>query len=269
MTDPVFHLEGVLHSQGELEDFEGPLVLILQLLSKNRIEIRDISISLILDQYLDYLREMEEMDLEVASEFVAMASHLAYIKSRMLLAGDNEEITELEQLMEGLERLQRRDDYAKVRGVTESLKEMYTHGAGYLVKPQEPLQEKKEYPYQHSAGELLLAISSLMDREEIKNKLNAVSTIQYPQKVTYPVSEKAEEIAGQLRSYGTISLAGLFYACRSRSEMVAVFVSVLEMCKSGAVILSGEGENTMLNATGTDSMPDFDQYEGGAENGDS
>ena len=83
--EPSYHLEGVIRTRDEMEDFTGPLDLILMLLSKNKIEIRDIQISLLLDQYLEYLRMMEQMDLEIASEFVQMASYLLYIKTKMLL----------------------------------------------------------------------------------------------------------------------------------------------------------------------------------------
>ena len=76
MENPTFYLEGIVKDKNELQDFNGPLSLILMLLSKNKIEIRDIKISEILDQYLEYLAEMERMDLEIASEFVQMASHL-------------------------------------------------------------------------------------------------------------------------------------------------------------------------------------------------
>ena len=143
MSDPVFHLSGIVRSRGETEDFEGPLSLILLLLSKNRIEIRDIKISLILDQYMEYLRRMEEMDLEVASEFVAMASHLAYIKSRMLVAPEGEEISELEELIQGLERLRRKDDYEKIRAVLRKIgrRGLIGSGAGCLV-PAESRHEK-------------------------------------------------------------------------------------------------------------------------------
>ena len=79
MDNPSFHLEGVVREKDEMQDFEGPLSLILMLLSKNKIEIRDIKISEILDQYLEYLAEMESMDLEIASEFIQMASHLLFI----------------------------------------------------------------------------------------------------------------------------------------------------------------------------------------------
>ena len=102
MENPSFFLEGVVREKNELQDFEGPLSLILMLLSKNKIEIRDIKISDILDQYLEYLAQMQSMDLEIASEFVQMASHLLYIKTKTLLSGD-EEVSELEVLMASLE----------------------------------------------------------------------------------------------------------------------------------------------------------------------
>ena len=70
MDNPTFHLDGIVKDRNELQDFDGPLNLILMLLSKNKIEIRDIKISEILDQYLEYLDRMEKMDLEITSEFV-------------------------------------------------------------------------------------------------------------------------------------------------------------------------------------------------------
>ena len=87
MDEPRYHLGSVVHAKGEtLEDFDGPLDVILLLLSKNKIEIQDVSISSILEQYLAWLDERKRMDMEVASEFIAMASHLMYIKTRMLLS---------------------------------------------------------------------------------------------------------------------------------------------------------------------------------------
>ena len=99
---PSYHLEAVIRSKDEWEDFTGPLDLILMLLAKNKIEIRDIRISELLDQYLDYLQKMQDMDLEIASEFVQMASHLMYIKTKMLLT-EEKEPTELEILVSALE----------------------------------------------------------------------------------------------------------------------------------------------------------------------
>ena len=109
MDSPVFKLEKVVHSRTEeLQDFEGPLDLILFLLSKNKMEIQDISISLICDQYLGWLDQRQRLDLEAASEFAAMASHLVYLKTRMLLSIEDEEAkSEMEALIQSLEERRR------------------------------------------------------------------------------------------------------------------------------------------------------------------
>lgn len=87
MGEPQYRLEGIVHTKSDvLEDFEGPLDVIFELLSKNKIEIQDVSISAILEQYLGYLDEMKRMDMEIASEFITMASHLMLIKTKMLLS---------------------------------------------------------------------------------------------------------------------------------------------------------------------------------------
>ena len=101
MENPVFKLEKVVRSKSEeMQDFEGPLDLILFLLSKNKMEIQDIQISVILDQYLEWMDRRRELDLEVASEFVTMAAQLVYIKTRMLLSiHDEEAMSEMEQLI--------------------------------------------------------------------------------------------------------------------------------------------------------------------------
>lgn len=104
-----------------MEDFNGPLDLILHLLSKNRMEIKDIQISLILDQYLEWMDQRKRLDLEVASEFVTMAAHLVFIKTRMLLSiHDEEAISEMEQLIASLEEHQRHENFAKIKPSCQS-----------------------------------------------------------------------------------------------------------------------------------------------------
>ena len=123
MEAPIYHLDKVVKAkQEDLEDFDGPLDLILHLLSKNKIEIRDIQISDLLDQYLAWMARREEMDLEVASEFVTMAAHLVYIKTRMLLSIDDEvALSEMEELMAALEEHRSQETYVKIKDVTEEL----------------------------------------------------------------------------------------------------------------------------------------------------
>ena len=124
MDNPIFKLEKVVQGKGGevMEDFEGPLDLILFLLSKNKIEIQDIPIALILEQYLEYLEVRKQMDLEVASEFITMAAHLMYIKTRMLLSLEDEEAqSEMEALIQSLEERKRGETYVRVKAMAERL----------------------------------------------------------------------------------------------------------------------------------------------------
>ena len=123
MEEPTYHLAGVMHTRDELPaDFDGPLSVILLLLSKNKIEIQDVSITSILEQYLAYLDEMKRLDMEIASEFIAMASHLMLIKTKMLLsAAEREEaMSEMELLIRSLEEKQRAEAYEQIRTATSA-----------------------------------------------------------------------------------------------------------------------------------------------------
>ena len=115
---PIFHLEKVVKAKAEdMEDFTGPLDLILSLLAKNKMEIKDIQIAVILDQYMDWMNKRKELDLEVASEFVAMAAQLVFIKTRMLLSiHDEEALSEMEQLIASLEEHQRHENFQPYQG---------------------------------------------------------------------------------------------------------------------------------------------------------
>ena len=120
---PIFHLEKVVKAKTEdMEDFTGPLDLILSLLAKNKMEIKDIQIAVILDQYMDWMNKRKEMDLEVASEFVAMAAQLVFIKTRMLLSiHDEEALSEMEQLIASLEEHQRHESFNRIKAVIPTL----------------------------------------------------------------------------------------------------------------------------------------------------
>ena len=118
MDEPIYRLKGVIHNKTELlEDFEGPLDVILLLLSKNKIEIQDVSITAILDQYLAYLDNMRKLDMEIASEFITMASHLMLIKTKMLLsaAEQQEAQEEMDVLRQTLLERQRKEIFEKIK----------------------------------------------------------------------------------------------------------------------------------------------------------
>ncbi len=246
MENPTFFLEGVVRTQDEMEDFEGPLTLILALLAKNKIEIQDIEISKLLDQYLAYLDEMKAMDLEIASEFVSMASHLVYIKARMLLsAGDAD--PELEELMESLERLKNKDLYESIRDLTPVLGSMYTRGAGTIVKPPEYLEPQREYRYTHDAGDLYEAMMSVLSREGLPGGVIEAGAFRMPERIVYSVTEKTRELLTYLRESGPVELGEIYRMSESRTELVATFIALLELCRAGRLIIDGDGPEARVS----------------------
>ncbi len=250
MENPSFYLEGIVKDKNELQDFEGPLSLILMLLSKNKIEIRDLSISDILDQYLDYLARMQSMDLEIASEFVQMASHLLYIKTGVLLSGD-EEVSELEVLMESLEQLKARDTFTSVQKVLPELKRASELGLLYYARMPEPLPpEGREYRYSHEPGELLQAMLNIYSRGGRTPDTEALERA-VPKRIVYSIRDKSVHIIRRLRS-GPVKLGELYSECRTRSEVVAVFMSVLELCSLGSVRISSGETGYTVEFTGGD-----------------
>jgi len=253
MDIPVFKLEGIIKTKNEISDFEGPLTLILQLLSKNKIEIRDISISLILDQYLEYLDSMTELNLDIASDFVAMASYLTYIKTKMLLSGD-EEISEIEQLISSLEELQRGDAYLQIKAIAQTFSEMYTQGGGMIVGPPEYLP-KEEYSYVHVGEDLVEAILRLISRENTLVGYLNPNEVSYPQRVIYSIPEKISELMERLRSIGTIPILELFYESGSKTELIATLVAVLELCRVGSIILMGSEDSITVTYAGAGREP--------------
>ncbi len=237
MTEPSYHLQGVVRVKDELEDFTGPLDVILMLLSKDKIEIRELQISSLLDQYLAYLDEMKQMDLEIASEFVQMASHLAYIKTKMLLAGEKE-VTELEVLVTALEQLQNRDRLAAVREAAPALGERAAEGMRLHTRPPAPLPSRP-YDLRHSGAELLRVLAALLLRggtgTEEPEPIRGL-----PRPIVYGIKEKSRQLLHLLKERRRMGLRELFAICESRSEMVATFISVLELCSDGQLFVKKE-----------------------------
>lgn len=250
MENPTFHLEGIIRSKEEMEDFEGPLNLILMLLNKNKIEIRDIQISLILEQYLEHIAKMQEMDLEVASEFVQMASHLVYIKTRTLLAGD-EEVSELDLLISSLEQLKCRDAYSAVKATVPELSAMSEQGRYLLPKAPEPLplDGRREYRYRHEPVELLRALASALLRggQAVEEPYIPPAV---PKRIIYGVRDKSRQLLELLRQKGQMSLQSLYALSESRSEVVATFISILELCSLGNLQITACEDDFQVYFTG-------------------
>ena len=253
MTEPQYRLEGIVHTRSEeMEDFEGPLDVIFLLLSKNKIEIQDVSITAILEQYLAYLEELKRLDMEIASEFITMASHLMLIKTKMLLsAAEQEEAqNELDLLRQSLIDRQRKEVLEQIRSAITVLESRNEIGRCIFTKDPEPLRKDKTYRYQHKPVDLLLALDAITERNQRQLPPPTANFMGIVGKERYPVTRKAGEVLRQLLLNGYQRLKNLFRGNRSRSEIVATFLAILELCKTNSDSLeddnSGENPNVRL-----------------------
>lgn len=248
MTEPQYRLEGIVRTRNEgVEDFEGPLDVIFLLLSKNKIEIQDVSITAILEQYLAYLDERKRLDMEIASEFILMASHLMLIKTKMLLsaAEQAEAETELDLLRQSLIERQRKEAMESIRDVVAFLEPRNEIGRCIFTKDPEPLRKEKTYRYRHEPEDLLRALALISERNNRQLPPPTANFQGIVGKEPYPVTRKTGELLRRLLLRGVEKLKNLFMGNKSRSEIVATFISILEMCKVGTVTLEGDvtGEN--------------------------
>lgn len=244
MEEPKYHLEGVVKSRADsLEDFEGPLDVILLLLSKNKIAIEDISITSILEQYLAYLDEMKRMDMEIASEFIAMASHLMYIKTKMLLskAEQEEALSEMELLIRTLAERQRKEAYEQMKSSFAFLEQRNEIGINIFTKQPEPYEVDRTYHYKHDKQDLVDALMAVSDRSERQLPPPIASFEGIVGAEPYPVTKKAADVLKRLLMHGFSKFRHLFEGSKTRSEVVATFLAVLELCKLKSVELEDDG----------------------------
>ena len=253
MGEPQYRLEGIVRTRSEnMEDFEGPLDVIFLLLSKNKIEIQDVSITAILEQYLAYLDEMKRLDMEIASEFITMASHLMLIKTKMLLSAAEaaEAESELDQLRQSLIERQRKEAIEQIRKAVVELEPMNDVGRCVFTKQPEPLRKDNTYRYKHELRDLLRALDEIAERNQRQMPPPTVNFKGIVGKEPYPVTKKTKELMRTLLLRGIERLKNLFKGNRSRSEIVATFIAILEMCKTNVVTLeddiNGDNPNVRL-----------------------
>ena len=255
MDDLTFRLPNLITSRGVRQDFEGPLSLILQLLSRNRVEIKDIRIGEILDQYMAWLASMERMDLEVTGEFITMASYLLYIKAKTLLEGTRD-VEELSELISSLEAQQRKETLERMKLAADWLSGRSAQGEGILIRLPEPISGPPEYRHAHKPRELLRALEEIAGRE--REAGSRPKSVPMPAPLIYSIQEKSEEILLRLREHGVVSLEVLFSESRSRSELTAAFLSVLELYRAERISLRDTEKGVELT-----------KYEGEPDNGSS
>ena len=248
MGEPQYRLEGIVHTRSEeMDDFEGPLDVIFLLLSKNKIEIQDVSITAILEQYLGYLDEMKRLDMEIASEFITMASHLMLIKTKMLLsaAEQQEAEDELDLLRQSLVERRRKEAMEQIRSAIAVLEPRNDIGRCIFTKEPEPLKRAQGYRYQHEPADLIRALNAMVERSENQLPPPTANFKGIVGKEPYPVTRKSSEVLRHLILRGFEKLKNLFKGNKTRSEVVATFLAILELCKTNSVTLEDDisGEN--------------------------
>ena len=251
MGEPKYRLEGIVHTRTDvMEDFEGPLDVIFLLLSKNKIEIQDVSITAILEQYLAYLDEMKRLDMEIASEFITMASHLMLIKTKMLLSAAEaaEAESELDLLRQSLIDRELKEAMEQIRMAITVLEPRNDVGRCMFVKEPEPLRNDNTYRYQHEPVDLLKALDNIAERNQKRLPPPTVNFKGIVGKEPYPVTKKAKELVRTLILRGFQSLQNLFKGNKSRSEVVATFLAILELCKTNNINIEEDvsGENPQV-----------------------
>ena len=248
-----------------LDQFEGPLDLLLTLISKNKVSITDIPISLICDQYMEYIEQAQKMDPDVASEFIVMASELMLIKSRMLLP--HEEGTENDPRREIADALML---YQQAKLVAKELRPRYDEYSGRYVKGTDEVPPEKGLPLNLDANMLVKALDSVLKRMKIADAARQPSDLVNPiiKRKVVSVEEKIEEMCVTLQEQGEASLFFLLKDSESRSELVARFMGVLELIKMRRIIITTVTvveDVVEYNERGLEMMftlnPDFDPTE--------
>ncbi len=218
-----------------LDQFEGPLDLLLSLISKNKVSITDIPIALICDQYMEYIDEAQRLDLDIASEFIVMASELMLIKSRMLLP--HEEGTENDPRREIADALLL---YQQAKLAATELRPLYDQYSGRFIKGTDDIPPEKGLPLDLDPELLIKALNSVMRRIRIANAERAPKDLVNPliKHKIVSVEEKIEQICALLEEHEEASLFFLLKDATSRSELVARFMGVLELIKINRITIT-------------------------------
>ena len=216
-------------------DFEGPLDLLLHLLKQSKMDIANIKIVEITEQYLNFLKEMEEMNLDIASEYLVTAAELIEMKSRYLLPKPPKEDTD-EYGESAEEELKKRLlEYQKYKSSVSSFKELEQNRSNYYTKTPEKREvytnEKLENTENLTAYDLLNALSKLLERKEYSKPLNTKIT-----KKELSVSDRVAKIRNILKKEKRVEFLSLFEEL-TRPYIVVTFLGILEMAKDNEIIL--------------------------------
>ena len=213
----------------KIENFEGPLDLLCHLIEKNKMDIYDIHLNEITDQYIQYLNQMEKMNLEIASEFVVMASTLLYLKSKNLLPKQEEEEEEITEE----ELIRRIIEYKKFKEISKVLKQNYIENGNRYYKVQENIELPKQKLEKEYDNQVIPKIyQQLLERTSVKLNQNAKNIEKIALVENYTVASKVKEMFKVLVKQKRFVFNKLFALNKhNKQEVVTAFSGLLEMSR--------------------------------------
>ena len=226
----------------KLDVFEGPLDLLLNLIAKNKLNIYDIPIAELLEQYMAQIHEMQAADMDVASEFLEMAARLVHIKSVSLLPKKEEEAALKQELTGQLL------EYQQCKEAAMRLRERFSLDG--IVRAQADIPADLTYKRHHKPQELLSAYLSMLGKKKLPEPQKPEDTIS--KLITRRVVSVASQIVFVLRSLWKkrhVPLKELFRGKNDPSERVAAFLAVLELVKDKRLRVDGDGEDCEIKLT--------------------
>ncbi len=222
----------------KIDNFEGPLDLLCHLIDKNKMNIYDINLSEITDQYIEYIKSMEAMNLEVTSEFLIMASTLLYLKSKSLLPKQVEEEKELTEE----ELLRRIIEYKKYKEITKKMKEFYSQSGMCLSKmPDEIKLPKQKLERNYESSVVYEAYKNIVEKNSQRLNQNAKNINKIAITETYTVGDKVKTMFRELLHHKKFVFNNLFPKQKcSRPEIVTAFTGLLELSRRSKVLTNQE-----------------------------
>lgn len=225
-----------------LDQFEGPLDLLLNLIAKNKVSITDIPISLICDQYMEYIEKAQELDMDIASEFILMASELLLIKSKMLLPRPEEEEEDpRETLADALLR------YKQAKEAALKMAPMYAYFSGRMVKDTDEISVDKTYVADQSPLALEKAVRRII---AYNNVIERAQKTAFKPMISKPIVPVELKIVGILKKMdnggGRSTLKELLSDSVSLPDMIAIFIGVLELIKVRKILIDESDDASEL-----------------------
>ena len=221
----------------KIDNFEGPLDLLIYLIEKNKMKINEINLTEITDQYIEYLNEMEQLDLEIASEFLVMASTLLYLKSKNLLPKQEieEELTEEELIRKIIE-------YKKYKEISKVLKENYSQYSKRICKQQEKIELPKRKLQEEYEKDLIPNLyKQIVERTSVRLNKNAKNIEKIALVENYTVASKVKEMFKVLIKQKKFIFNKMFSLNKhNKQEIVTAFSGLLELSRRDKVKTSQE-----------------------------